>query len=214
MTELTQSECCEYLRPNFFANTPDILPPILQRGGRPAFQLRLVLAATLSSVYGIYNGFELCEGRALPNSEEYADSEKYEYKVWDWNREGHIKDYIGLVNKARRENPALHELTNLRFYPADSDSVLFYGKMTADRGNMVFVAVNLDPYELHEATVSFPLQDMGIGDEDAFEVEELLTGERHLWRGAQQRVRLDPQTNPTAIYRVMPFRHVDFREAR
>ncbi|WP_119419191.1 alpha-1,4-glucan--maltose-1-phosphate maltosyltransferase [Desertibaculum subflavum] len=214
MTELTQTECREYLRPNFFANTPDILPPILQRGGRPAFQMRLVLAATLSSVYGIYNGFELCEGRALPNSEEYADSEKYEFKVWDWNREGHIKDYIGLVNKARRENPALHELTNLRFHPADSDSVLFYGKMTADRSNMVFVAVNLDPYEAHEATVVFPLHDMGVGDDDAFEVEDLLTGERHLWRGAQQRVRLDPQSNPAAIYRVMPFRHVEFREAR
>lgn len=214
MTELTQTECREYLRPNFFANTPDILPPILQRGGRPAFQMRLVLAATLSSVYGIYNGFELCEGRSLPNSEEYADSEKYELKVWDWNREGHIKDYIGLVNKARRENPALHELTNLRFHPADSDSVLFYGKMTADRSNMVFVAVNLDPYEVHEASVAFPLHDMGVGDDDAFEVEDLLTGERHLWRGAQQRVRLDPQANPAAIYRVMPFRHVDYREAR
>ncbi len=212
LVELTQQEPREYLRPNFFTNTPDILPPILQRGGRAAFQMRLVLAATLSSVYGIYNGFELCEGRALPDSEEYADSEKYEHKVWDWNREGNIKDYVARVNKARRENPALRELTNLRFYRADSESVLFYGKMTADRANMVFVAVNLDPFELHETTIEFPLGDMQIGNDDAFEAEDLLSGERHLWRGAQQRIRLDPQHNPAAILRVQPFRHVEYRE--
>jgi starch synthase (maltosyl-transferring) len=212
LTELTQQEPREYLRPNFFTNTPDILPPILQRGGRPAFQLRLVLAATLSSVYGIYGGFELCEGRALPDSEEYADSEKYEHKVWDWDRPGNIKDFIARVNKARRENPALRELTNLRFHRADSDSILFYGKMTADGANVVFVAVNLDPFESHETTIEFPLGEMKIGDDDAYEAEELLGGERHLWRGAQQRIRLDPQRNPAAIFRVQPFRHVEFRE--
>jgi starch synthase (maltosyl-transferring) len=211
LTELTQSECRDYLRPNFFTNTPDILPPILQRGGRAAFQMRLVLAATLSSVYGIYNGFELCEGRALPDTEEYADSEKYEYKVWDWNRPGNIKDYIAQVNRARRDNPALRELTNLRFHPADSDAVLFYGKMTADRSNMVFVAVNLDPFEAHEATLDFPLGDMQLGPDDAFEAEDLLGGERHLWRGAHHRIRLDPSSNPAAIYRVTPFRHIDYR---
>jgi starch synthase (maltosyl-transferring) len=212
MVELTQSECRDYLRPNFFTNTPDILPPVLQRGGRPAFQMRLVLAATLSSVYGIYNGFELCEGRALPDSEEYADSEKYEYKAWDWNREGNIKDYVGRVNAARRENPALRQFTNLRFYPAGSDSILFYGKMTEDRSNMVFVAVNLDPFEAHEAEIEFPLHDMNIGPEDAFEAEDRLGGARHLWRGAVQRLRLDPQANPAALFRVRPFRHVDYRE--
>jgi starch synthase (maltosyl-transferring) len=212
MTELTQSECREYLRPNFFTNTPDILPPILQRGGRPAFQMRLVLAATLSSVYGIYNGFELCEAAALPDSEEYADSEKYQYKVWDWDRPGNIKDDIRRVNAARRDNPALQEFINLRFHHADSDAVLFYGKMTADRANMIFVAVNLDPFEAHEATLDFPLGDMAIGEDDAFEVEDLLAGERHLWRGARQRIRLDPERNPAAILRVTPFRAVAFRE--
>ncbi len=122
----------EYLRPNFFANTPDILPAFLQTGGRPAFQIRLVLAATLSSVYGIYNGFELCEAAALPNSEEYANSEKYEYKVWDWDRPGNIKDYVARVNAIRRDNPALHYLKNLTFHHADDDNVLFYGKMSED----------------------------------------------------------------------------------
>lgn len=211
LTELTQSECREYLRPNFFTNTPDILPPILQRGGRPAFQMRLVLAATLSSAYGIYNGFELCEGRALPDTEEYADSEKYEFKTWDWERPGNIKDYVRRVNLARRDNPALQELTNLRFYPADSDSVLFYGKMTTDRANMVFVAVNLDPFETHEATIEFPLADMNLGPDDAFEAEDLLSGERHLWRGPEHRIRLAPPSNPAAIYRVTPFRHIEYR---
>ncbi len=211
LTELTRDECREYLRPNFFTSTPDILPPILQRGGRPAFQMRLVLAATLSGVYGIYNGYELCENAAIPDTEEYHESEKYQHKVWDWDRPGNIKDYIAKVNRARRDNPALHELLNLRFHPADSDSVLFYGKMTADRSNMVFVAVNLDPFETHEAVVQFPLDDMGIGPEDAFEAEDLLTGERHLWRGGEQRVRLDPQTNPAGLYRVTPFPHIDYR---
>ncbi|MGH7072938.1 MAG: alpha-1,4-glucan--maltose-1-phosphate maltosyltransferase [Stellaceae bacterium] len=214
MIELTQSECRDYLQPNFFTNTPDILPPILQRGGRPAFQMRLVLAATLSSVYGIYNGFELCEAAALPDSEEYADSEKYQYKVWDWDRPGNIKDYIRRVNAARRDNPALHLFTNLRFHDADSDAILFYGKMTADRDSMIFVAVNLDPFEAHEATLEFPLSDMKIGADDAFEVEDLLADERHLWRGARQHLRLDPQTNPAAIFRVTPFRAVAYREPR
>jgi starch synthase (maltosyl-transferring) len=210
LVELTQSECKEYLQPNFFANTPDILPPILQRGGRPAFQMRLVLAGTLSSVYGIYNGYELCEGRAIPNTEEYQDSEKYQYKVWDWNRPGNIKDYVRKINEVRRDNPALHELVNLRFYPATSDSILFYGKMTADRDNMIFVAVNLDPYETHEATIEFPLEEMKIGDGDAFEVEDLIGGDRHLWRGARQQIRLAPETNPAAIFRVKPFRQVEY----
>ncbi|MBI1212195.1 MAG: DUF3416 domain-containing protein [Alphaproteobacteria bacterium] len=210
LTELTRGECREYLRPNFFTNTPDILPPILQRGGRPAFQMRLVLAATLSSVYGIYNGYELCENTAIPDTEEYLDSEKYQYKVWDWDRPGNIKDYVSAINRARRENAALHEFANLSFYPSSSDSILFYGKMTQDRSNMIFVAVNLDPFEAHEAEIEFPLNDMQIGGDDAFEAEDLFDGTRHLWRGAKHRVRLDPATNPATILRVTPFRHVDY----
>jgi len=210
LVELTQSECREYLRPNFFTNTPDILPPFLQTGGRPAFQIRLVLAATLAGVYGIYNGYELCENRAVPGTEEYQDSEKYEYKVWDWDRPGNIKDYVARVNRIRRDNAALHGFTNLRFHRADDDNVLFYGKMTADRENMVFVAVNLDPFETHETTLEFPLEDMGLAEGDAFEVEELLTGAKHLWRGPTQRIRLYPNENPAAILRASVWRHVDY----
>ena len=211
LTELTQSPCREYFRPNFFANTPDILPPILQKGGPPAFKIRLTLAATLSSVYGIYNGFELCEAMAIPGKEEYASSEKYEYKVWDWNRPGNIKPFVAAINRIRRENPALQELLNLTFWRADDDNVLFYSKITADRSNMVFIAVNLDPFEAHNVTLWFPIGEIGLGDADAFEAEELLTGAKHLWRGSPQHIRLDPNENPVAIFRLEVWKHVDYR---
>jgi starch synthase (maltosyl-transferring) len=201
-TELAQGPAREYFRPNFFTNTPDILPPHLQQGGRPAFRSRLVLAATMAPAYGIYSGFELCENRAIPGSEEYLHSEKYEYKVWDWDRPGHIKDDIARLNRIRRENPALQELTNLRFYPADDDHVLFYGKMTADGGNRVFAAVNLDPFAVHEATIELPLAAMHIAEVETFTAVELFTGEEQRWRGARQRLRLDPEVNPAAIFRV------------
>lgn len=212
LTELTQTEVKEYLRPNFFTNTPDILPPILQTGGRPAFMMRLVLAATLSSVYGIYNGYELCENSAIPGKEEYLNSEKYDYKVWDWDRPGNIKDYITKVNRIRKENPALHELENLRFYNADNDNVLFYGKATPDGSNLVFIAVNLDPFETHEAVLEFPLQTIGIAEDENFQVEELLTDTRHLWHGQEHSVTLDPQRNPAEIYRVTRWTYRDYAE--
>jgi starch synthase (maltosyl-transferring) len=200
--ELAQGPGAEYLRPNFFTNTPDILPPFLQRGGRPAFQIRLVLAATMASVYGIYNGFELCEATAIPGTEEYAASEKYQYKVWDWDRPGNIKDYIAQVNSIRRDNPALHHLRNLRVYRASDPNVIFYGKMTADRTNMVFVAVNLDPHGAHSSEIGFPLPEMGIATDAPYQAEELLTGDRFHWRGPVQHVHLDPQRNPAVIFRV------------
>ncbi len=196
LTELTQTSVKEYLRPNFFPSTPDINPPFLQTGGRPAHQIRFVLASTLSSVYGMYNGFELCEATPIPGKEEFLNSEKFEYKVWDWDRPGNIKDFITAVNRIRRENPALHELENLRFYPADNDNVLFYGKMNLDRTNMVFIAVNLDPFDEHEAILEFPIAEMGLKEGDTFEVEELLTGARHLWRGPRAEGRSRPAGEP------------------
>jgi starch synthase (maltosyl-transferring) len=202
LTELTQSEMREYYRPNFFANTPDILPPFLQQGGRPAFMIRLVLAATLSTTYGIYNGYELCENAAIPGTEEYAHSEKYEYKVWDWNRPGNIKDLIGRVNAIRRENPALHQFLNLRFYACDDDAVLFYGKSTEDGANSVLIAVSLDYAARRSATLQLPLEEFGIAADAAFDVEELISGERLHWRGPTQRIELDPAM-PAAIFRVV-----------
>lgn len=211
LTELTQTSVKEYLRPNFFANTPDINPPFLQTGGRPAHMIRFVLASTLSSVYGIYNGFELCEATPVPGKEEYLNSEKYEYKVWDWDRPRNIKDYITCVNEIRRENPALHEVDNLHFYPADDDNVLFYGKMTRDRSNIVFVVVNLDPFDPHVAELDFPLEEMGLKEGETFQVQELISGKRHLWRSSKQGVKLDPEVNPCEIYRIGTWEKVDYR---
>ena len=210
LTELTSSPTKEFMRPNFFPSTPDINPPFLQTGGRPAHITRFVLASTLSSVYGIYNGFELCEATPVPGKEEFLNSEKYEDKVWDWDRPGNIKDIITKVNQIRRDNPALHELDNLRFYPSDDDNILFYGKMTADCSNMVFICVNLDPFDPHVAELEFPIEAMGMKPGGTFQVEELLTGRRHLWRSAKQGVRLDPEVNPVEIYRIGAWQQVDY----
>ncbi|MCR6631556.1 MAG: DUF3416 domain-containing protein [Magnetospirillum sp.] len=211
VTELAQGEAREVMRPHFWPSTPDILPPFLQTGGRAAFRIRLVLAATLSSLYGVYNGYELCEAAAVPGKEEYLHSEKYQHKVWDWNRPGNIKAEIARINAIRHENPALHEFENVSFHPADDGSVLFYGKSTLDRSNLIFVAVCLDPFDAHEAVLTFPLEAMGVPAGETFEVEELLSGRRHLWRGANQRVRLDPHVNPAVIYRVTVWTSVDYR---
>jgi len=200
LSELARGWAKEYMRPNLFPSTPDILPPILQEGGRPAFMMRFVLAATLSPSYGIYNGFELCENRGIPGREEYLDSEKYEYKVWDWERPGNIKDYIAKVNRIRRENPALHELENLVFCGSDNDGIIFYGKTLGE--NAVFVAVNLDPHNLREGNVYFPLDLLGIADDEWYTVEELISGVDYPSMGWGRYVRLDPNVNPAEIYRV------------
>ena len=201
-TELTQTEMAEYFRGNLFTNTPDILPVFLQDGGRPAFVLRAVLAATLSSVYGIYSGFELCENAALPGKEEYLDSEKYQWKARDWNAPGNIKDTLTRLNRIRRENRALHDYANLRFFTAENDSVLFYGKMTESRDNIVLVVVNLDPYRAQTAHIHVPVEQFGWIEGDTYQVHDLLTDERYLWRGSRNFVALDPHTKPAHIFRV------------
>jgi starch synthase (maltosyl-transferring) len=207
MTELSRSEMKEYFRPNFFTNTPDILPEILQHGGRPAFQFRLVLAATLSPSYGIYSGYELCENRALPGKEEYLDSEKYEIKVRDWNSPGHLTDYVTTINRIRRDNPALQELDNLEFYEADNEHVLFYGKRTVDGRNTVLVAVNLNPFQVQEAKVRIPIASLGIKADEMYQLHNLINDRRDLVKGEAYSVRLDPQVEPAAIYAVRRWTH-------
>jgi starch synthase (maltosyl-transferring) len=199
-TELALGETAEYFRPNFWPNTPDILPPYLQTGGRPAFVIRLVLAGTLAASYGIYSGYELCENAGLPGREEYADSEKYEIKVRDWNAPGNIRAEVAALNRIRRENPAFAERANLRFYRADDDDVIFYGRMRGDE--VLLVAVNLDPFAARDVLLWVPTGDLGIADDEPYEVEELLGGTRHVWRGSAQRWLLAPQTNPAAIFRL------------
>ena len=201
-TELTQTEMKDYFCGNLWPNTPDILPFFLQQGGRPAFVIRAILAATLSSVYGIYSGFELCENAALPNREEYLDSEKYQFKGRDWNAPGNIKDLITRINRIRRENRALHEYSNLRFFTAENENVLFYGKMTESRDNIVLVVVNLDPYQAHDSYIEVPVELFGFLEGDAYQVHDLLWDERYLWRGSRNFVRLDPQKKPAHIFRI------------
>jgi len=191
LAELTAPEMAATYRPNFFANTPDILPPILQQGGRPAFKSRLVLAATLSPSYGIYSGYELCENEAIPGREEYANSEKYEIKVRDWHAPGNITDFIARVNTARRDNPALQLFDNLRFLDVGDDNLIAYVKATPDRANAVIVVVNLDPHAAHASTVRVPEPELGLAAGTTYEVVDVLTDQTFTWRDSNY-VRLDP----------------------
>jgi len=195
-TELTRDEPKDYFRPHLFTNTPDILPVFLQQGGPPAFRIRVILAATIAGLYGIYNGFELCENRALPNAEEYADSEKYQYKVWDWDRPGNIKPLIAALNRIRRANPAFADWLNLIFLPCDSERVMFYS-----RDNAVFIALSLDPFAAQEAEITLPLPSLGIAEHEDIALDDLLSGQTIHRVGSRQRIRLTPDA-PALIFKV------------
>jgi starch synthase (maltosyl-transferring) len=201
LSELASSGVADYLRPNLFANTPDVLHEYLQRGGRPAFQVRLVLAATLSPSYGIYSGFELCEREAAgPGSEEYRDSEKYQLRWRDWDAPGNLKPLLGVLNRIRRENPALQRMENLEFLGSENEQILWYRKSAP--GNELLVAVNLDPAAPQHGHVELPLAALGRGADEALEVEDLLTGARYQWRGERAWVRLDPAERVAHVLRV------------
>ena len=205
LTELTQTELKEFFRANFFTNTPDILPEYLQTGGRPAFLIRAVLATMACPVYGIYSGFELCENLPVPGREEYADSEKYQFKGRDWNAPGNIKEYLTKLNAIRRQNRALQEYANLRIQTAENDNVLCFSKSTAALDNLMLVIVTVDPWQPQTAFVHVPLADFGIGAAEAFVVEDLLTGEKFTWRGSRNFVSLNPHTRPAHVFRVRRF---------
>jgi starch synthase (maltosyl-transferring) len=201
LTELTEPEVVEYFRPNFFANTPDILHEYLQHGGRAAFRVRLVLAATLSPLYGIYSGFELCEHTPVrPGSEEYLHSEKYEIRVRDWDARGNINHDIRRINRLRREHPALRQLPNLRFCPTETEQMLAYYKWEGD--DHLLCIVNLDPHTPRETMVHVPLDVLGWSEDEWYDVDDLLTGERYTWRGTRNYVRLDPTREVAHVLRV------------
>ena len=210
MEELS-GEAAAYMRPNFFANTPDILNEYLQHGGVPAFKIRAVLAAMLSPTWGIYSGYELCENVPIrPGSEEYMDSEKYQYRPRDWEaaaRDGvGIADYITELNRIRRAHPALHRLRNLRFHGVDQPGFLCFSKRVADvpsgaEDDTVLVVANLDPYQVREATVWLDLPALGV-DRELIVTDEL-TGESYRW-GHANYVRLDPATRPAHVFSVTP----------
>lgn len=201
-TELTRSEMKEYFRPNLFPNTPDILPFYLQEGGRPAFMIRAVLAATMSGVYGIYSGFELCENAALPGREEYLNSEKYQYKQRDWNASGNIKPLITRLNEIRHENTALHETNNIVFCGSENQSILFFWKASADHSNNLLVIISTDYRNAQSSWIDVPTGDLGIPPDSDYQVEDLLTGEVFSWRGARNFVSLDPMRRVAHILRI------------
>lgn len=209
-TELTQTEMKDFFRGNFFTNTHDINPTILQVGGRPAFQYRVVLAATLSSAYGIYSGFELCENTPVPGKEEYLNSEKYEYKVWDWDRNGNIVPFISTLNRIRENHPALQQYDNLSFFEVQNDNIIGYVKRTEDNSDIVVVLCNINPFERQEAWFNLPISDWGIGDEQQYlAVDELNGDQLHSWKGSWQHISMDPNVNPAIILHIRPWQHME-----
>ncbi|PYE30205.1 alpha-1,4-glucan:maltose-1-phosphate maltosyltransferase [Rhizobium sp. PP-F2F-G38] len=201
MREITTQEPKEFFRPHFFVNTHDINPDFLQNAPRPAYLIRAALAATLSGLWGVYNGFELCEGRPDAKRKEYADSEKYEIRAWDYDRPGHIKGEIALLNRIRRENPALHSHLGLTLLPAWNDNVLFFEKASAGRENVVLIAISLDPNATQEADVEVPLWSWNLPDDGSLPMEDLIANRVFTWTGKIQRIRLDPSM-PFGIWRV------------
>jgi starch synthase (maltosyl-transferring) len=199
--ELTQTEVREYLRPNLWPNTPDILPEYLQVGGRPAFMVRLILAATLGANYGIYGpAFELCENTALqPGREEYLNSEKYELRHRDLNSKGSLKNLISRLNRIRKENPALQSNHHLRFHDTDNPSILCYSKSTDDLSSVIIVAVNLDCFHTQAGWLNLELSSMGLDARHAFQAYDLLSEGRFLWQGARNYVELIPESLPAHI---------------
>jgi starch synthase (maltosyl-transferring) len=202
--ELTRTPIREFFRPNLWPNTPDILTEYLQLGGRPAFVARAVLASTLGASWGIYGpAFELTENRPRERgSEEYLDSEKYEYRFWDRGRPDSLAEFIGRLNRIRRENRALQSDRSLRFHPMTNPELLCYSKQTADRSNGIVVAVNLDPHHTQSGWVDLDLGALGIEPSEPFQVHDLLTDARYLWHGSRNYLELNPYVVPAHVFRV------------
>jgi starch synthase (maltosyl-transferring) len=203
-TELTQTEVREFFRPNLWPNTPDILTEYLQFGGRPAFMIRLVLAATLGAAYGIYGpAFELGEHRPRsPGSEEYLDSEKYEIRNWNLENEWSLREFIARVNRIRRENSALQQDRTLRFHPTDQPMLLCYSKTSENLDNVILVVVNLDPRHTQSGWVELDLAALDLDDGQPFQAHDELGGGRYLWQGPTNYVELNPELLPAHILRL------------
>lgn len=202
MRELTEEAPKNFFRPHFFVNTHDINPDYLQDAPRPAFLIRAALAATLSGLWGIYNGFELCEGRPDAKRKEYADSEKYEIRAWDWDRPGNIIPEIAMLNRIRNENSALHSHLGLTLLASSNDAVMFYEKASSGRENVLLIGVSLDPYSDQQSDVEVPLWFWDLPDDGILPLQDLVTGETFTWTGKWQRVHYNPSVLPFSIYRV------------
>ena len=204
VTELSQESCRHYMRPNFFTNTPDINPWFNHDAGRPGFRIRTMLAGSLVSNWGLYSGFEFCEADWLPPKDEYRDSEKYELKKRDFDAPGHIKDDVRLVNRIRRDNPAMQDFTNIRFLPAFDDRVLYYGRFDREASNYLLFHVLVDPENAAEFGFEVPLWEFDLPPDGAIAVQDAIHGNRFTWHGQDHSLRLDPQDRPYAIWKLFP----------
>jgi starch synthase (maltosyl-transferring) len=202
MTELTTTEVAEFFRPNFFVNTPDINPVYLQGSGRAGFVIRAVLAATLSGLWGVYSGFEICEAAALPGREEYLDSEKYEIRVRNFDAPGNIVAEITALNRIRRAHPALQSHLGVSFYNSSNGQVLAYGKTAAGHDDMIFTVLSLDPHQPQETSFEIPLWHWKLPDHGTLEAEDLMSGRRFTLSGKGQWLRLDPGDAPFVLWRL------------
>ena len=201
MTELTQGEMKYYYRPNFWPTTHDINPYSLQGGHEPQFLLRFFMAATLSSNYGIYGpSFELMEHVPFPNKEEYLNSEKYEIRLWDWDKTNKLTYLITLVNRLRHENAALQTTNNLTFCTVNDDAIMAYLKVSGT--NRLLIVVNTDAYSRRAGIVQVPIWQLGIGHDQSYTVHDLLTGAYYTWKGEQNYVELDPYVLPMHLFRI------------
>jgi starch synthase (maltosyl-transferring) len=204
LRELVAPPVRDFFRPNFWPNTPDILTELLQTSGRPAFMARLVLAATLSSNYGIYGpAFELLEHEPLePGKEEYLNSEKYQLRTWNLEQPDTLRDFIARVNRIRRENPALHANESLSFHETENEMLLAYSKSTAGAEDVTLTIVNLDPYRVQSGLLHIPLDDFGLDREEPYQVHDLLSDARYTWRGDRAYIELNPHAVPAHVLRV------------
>jgi len=200
-SELSKGPGREYFRANVWPNTPDILPAALQFGGRAVFMARVALAATLGANYGIYGpAYELLEQRALHSGgEEYLNSEKFEVRTWDRERADSLVDFIGVLNRARRDNAALQSDAGLRFLPIDNDQLIAYAKVSADRSNIVVCAVNLDPHHAQSGWIEIDPDTFGIEPRQTYQMHDLISGSHFLWNGARNYVSLDPARCPAHV---------------
>jgi starch synthase (maltosyl-transferring) len=205
--EMARSGVREYFRPNLWPNTPDILPEFLQTGGRAAFMIRFILAATLGANYGIYGpAFECCEGAARePGSEEYLNSEKYELKRWNLDCPSSLKSLIARINRIRRENTALQSDVNLEFHDTDNPQVICYSKASGDLSDVVIVLCNLDPFHKQTGWIDLDLASLGLDAGHAFQAHDLLSDGRFLWRGSRNYFELTPESLPAHIMKVRKY---------
>jgi starch synthase (maltosyl-transferring) len=203
-TELSQAPVSDFFRANLWPNTPDILPEYLQFGGRGAFMVRLVLAATLGASYGIYGpAFELMDAQPRePGSEEYLDSEKYEIRYWNRDDPTSLREFIARVNRIRRENAPLQSDRGLKFHAVDNDSLIAYSKTREADTDSVLVVANVDPHHTQSGWLTLDLQTLDLPTDRPFQVHDLLSGARFLWQGPRNYISLDPGHSPAHIFRI------------